>query len=88
MLAMVIILALLLLVCMGVIVYQHKTFSAALQEEHEKYITLLDEIETTETYEFELDQDADDNSANYFIGRDYYGGESAYPDKGYEDENP
>lgn len=88
-LAVVIILALLLLVCMGVIVYQHKTFSAALQEEHEKYITLLDELETTETYEYDIEQEADDNSNNVWVGRDFfYGSDTESSRQSDEDENP
>jgi len=89
MLAMVIVLALLLLACLGVVVYQHKTFSAALQEEHEKYIRLLDEIETIETYEYDVEQEADDNGINYFAGRDLnYGGEAARARESDKDENP
>lgn len=88
-LVVVIILALLLLVCMGVIVYQHRTFSAAFQEEHEKYITLLDELETTETYEYDVEQEADNNGINYFAGRDLnYGGEAARARESDKDENP
>lgn len=88
-LVIVIVLSLLLLVCMGVIVYQHKTFSAALQEEHEKYITLLNELETTETYEYDIEQEADDNSNNVWVGRDFfYGSDAKDAGEDHEDPNP
>lgn len=88
-LVVVIVLSLLLLVCMGVVVYQHKTFSAALQEEHEKYIALLNKLETTETYEYEIEQEADDNSNNVWVGRDFfYGSNSKDAGEDHEDPNP
>lgn len=61
--------------CVCVIVAQHKT-----------YVALLEEIETTETYKLEVDQDADDNSDNYFVGRDLYGWQTE--SDGHSDENP
>lgn len=88
-LVVVIVLSLLLLVCMGVVVYQHKVFSAALQEEHEKYITLLDELETTETYEYDIEQESDDDSSNVWVGRDFfYGSETKNTRENNENENP
>lgn len=77
MLAIIIVIATLLMAAIGVIVY-----------EVEARVELERDIVPFETYEYDIDQEADDDSANYFVGRDYYGGEAARTRKGDEGQDP
>ena len=77
MLSVIIILSALLLAALGVIVWQV-----------EKRVELEREIVPFETYEYDIDQDADDNSTNYFVGRDFYGSQTARPCESDEGQNP
>ena len=63
--------------CVCVIVAQHKT-----------YVALLEEIETTETYEYDVDQRADDNSSNVWVGRDYFGSDTENARQSNTNQNP
>ena len=66
MLAVIIIMAVLLIACIGVIVWQV-----------EKRVAVEHEYESFETYEYDIEQNADNNSNNYLAGRDLiYGGDA------------
>ena len=77
MLSVIIMLSALLLAAIGVIVWQV-----------EKRVELEREIVPFETYEYDIDQDANDNSTNYFVGRDFYGSQTARPCESDEGQNP
>lgn len=77
MLAALIVLAVLLVGCVGVIIWQA-----------EQRVELERDIVPFETYEYEIEQEADDDSANYFVGRDFYGGDAARPGESDEGQNP
>ena len=88
MLAVIIVLCAMLIAAVSVVLIQHRQFVADLQNEHAKYIDLLESIETTETYEYHVDQQADDYSDNIWVGRDYFGGETDNHGQSDEDPNP
>ena len=88
MLSVILVLCVMLVAAIGVILHQHKTFAEALQQAHEQYIELLESIETTETYKLEVDQDADNNSDNYFVGRDLYGWQTEGNSHSDENQDP
>lgn len=78
MLSVIIMLSALLLAAIGVIVWQV-----------EKRVELEREFETYETYEYDIEQDADDNSNNVWIGRDFnYGSTPEDTCKSDEGQNP
>ena len=90
MLSVIMVLCAMLIVSICVVLYQHRQFTEALQAEHAQYIDLLESIEETETYEYDIEQDADDNGRNYFVGRDLrlYGDEATSNGQSDQDPNP
>lgn len=78
MLVIIIVLLVLLISCVGVIIWQR-----------DQRARLEDDYETIETYRYEIEQEADDNSRNYFVGRDLnYGSQTESDGHGDEDPNP
>lgn len=88
MLTVILVLCVMLVASVGVVLLQHKQFTEALQREHALYVDLLESIETTETYELDIEQNADDQSSNVWVGRDYYGSDAKDQSQSDEDPNP
>lgn len=78
MLAALIVLAVLLVGCVGVIIWQA-----------EQRVELEREFETVEEYEYDIEQKADNSSNNVWVGRDYiYGSDTENAGQGDENPNP
>lgn len=88
MLTVILVLCVMLVASVCVVLLQHKQFTEALQEEHALYVDLLESLETTETYELDIEQNADNQSSNVWVGRDYYGGNTKDQSQSDEDPNP
>ncbi|MBR2086749.1 MAG: hypothetical protein IJ906_06375 [Oscillospiraceae bacterium] len=72
-----IVLACLVLLCILVIVQQHVA-----------RVRLEREFETEETYEYDVDQETDDGGDNYFVGRDFFNGQTKGDRQSDEEQNP
>lgn len=69
-LAIILTLAVLLVACVGVIIWQADARVRTEKEYAEQLREMEQEYEAFETYEYEIEQDADNGSNNYLIGRD------------------
>jgi len=82
-LAIILVLAVLLVACIGVIVWQADARVKAEREHAEQLREIEQEYEAFETYEYEIQQEADDGANNYLVGRDLiYGSDTESQSEG------